>query len=336
MIKILKASAGSGKTWNLALEYIRTMLEARDSHAYRHILAVTFTNKATDEMKERILEKLHELSVRPEESDYFEKLVPSVCPDARTLRDASEELLCNILHDYSAFAVSTIDRFFQQTLKAFAREIGHFTSYSIELDKDSLLRECVDRLLDSLTDSQEHSRSLEWMTRETMSRLEDGDGFMLENTLRRIAGRFNSEEYRVALEESGADETVLYSDERLELLQSRCDQIAERFVTEVKEAAEAVAKAFDDAGVDMGDTASGFIGKYINKLLNASGPQALTVPTDAFRERVNDGPSRWFSKKNARLENMVTAAMISSVERLVDVFDSGFKVFNTIKSSVFM
>ena len=332
MIKILKASAGSGKTWNLALEYIRTMLEARDSHAYRHILAVTFTNKATDEMKERILEKLHELSVRPEESDYFEKLVPSVCPDARTLRDASEELLCNILHDYSAFAVSTIDRFFQQTLKAFAREIGHFTSYSIELDKDSLLRECVDRLLDSLTDSQEHSRSLEWMTRETMSRLEDGDGFMLENTLRRIAGRFNSEEYRVALEESGADEAVLYSDERLELLQSRCDQIAERFLAEVKEAAEAVAKAFDDAGVDMGDTASGFIGKYINKLLNASGPQALTVPTDAFRERVNDGPSRWFSKKNARLENMVTAAMISSVERLVDVFDSGFKVFNTALS----
>ena len=63
MIKILKASAGSGKTWNLALEYIKILLGAHDTHAYRHILAVTFTNKATDEMKERILEKLHEVGL---------------------------------------------------------------------------------------------------------------------------------------------------------------------------------------------------------------------------------------------------------------------------------
>ena len=332
MIKILKASAGSGKTWNLALEYIRTMLEARDSHAYRHILAVTFTNKATDEMKERILEKLHELSTRPEDSDYFEKLVPSVCPDARTLRDASGELLCNILHDYSAFAVSTIDRFFQQTLKAFAREIGHFTSYSIELDKESLLRECVDRLLDSLTDSQEHSRSLEWMIRETMSRLEQGDGFTLENTLRRIAGRFNSEEYRVALEESGADETFLYSDERLELLQSRCDQVIEIFVADSKAAAQAVADAFMNAGVDMGDTASHFIEKYVEKVRTASVSQVITPPTDAFRSRALQGPSGWFSKKNARLETEVTDDMVLAVERLIEVVDSGFKVYNTAQS----
>lgn len=332
MIKILKASAGSGKTWNLALEYIRTMLEARDSHAYRHILAVTFTNKATDEMKERILEKLHELSTRPEDSDYFEKLVPSVCPDARTLRDASGELLCNILHDYSAFAVSTIDRFFQQTLKAFAREIGHFTSYSIELDKESLLRECVDRLLDSLTDSQEHSRSLEWMIRETMSRLEQGDGFTLENTLRRIAGRFNSEEYRVALEESGADETFLYSDERLELLQSRCDQVIESFVADSKAAAQAVADAFMNAGVDMGDTASHFIEKYVEKVRTASVSQVITPPTDAFRSRALQGPSGWFSKKNARLETEVTDDMVLAVERLIEVVDSGFKVYNTAQS----
>lgn len=332
MIKILKASAGSGKTWNLALEYIRTMLEARDSHAYRHILAVTFTNKATDEMKERILEKLHELSVRPDESDYFEKLVPDVCPDVQTLRAASEELLCNILHDYSAFAVSTIDRFFQQTLKAFAREIGHFTSYTIELDKDSLLRECVDRLLDSLTDSMEHSRSLEWMTRETMSRLEEGDGFMLENTLRRIAARFNSEEYRVALEESGADETVLYSDERLELLQSRCVQIIERFTEDSKAAAQAVADAFTSAGVNMRDTSSRFMEKYVEKVRTASASQDITPPTDAFRAKALDVPAKWFSKKNAKLESKVTHDMVLAVARLVDVVDSGYKVYNTARS----
>lgn len=328
MIKILKASAGSGKTWNLALEYIKLMLRARDSHAYRHILAVTFTNKATDEMKDRILEKLHELSENPASSDYFCHLVPDVCPDEDALKAASGVLLCNILHDYSAFAVSTIDRFFQQTLKAFAREIGCFSSYSVELDKNSLLRESVDRLLDSLTDSPEHSRSLEWMVRKTMAQLEEGEGYRLDRTLRRIAERFNSEEYRVALEASGADESLLYSDDRLDLLQLRCDEIVSGFVSHVEAAADAVADAFADAGVDMDDTASRFMSKNIAKFRNLAPSRRLSVPTDAFRRRALD-PSEWFAKKNRHLEAMVSGPVTDAVEHFFDVFDGGFKVYNT-------
>lgn len=329
MIKILKASAGSGKTWNLALEYIKILLGAHDTHAYRHILAVTFTNKATDEMKERILEKLHELSKDPRKSDYYEKLVPEVCPDETTLRNAAGELLCNILHDYSAFAVSTIDRFFQQTLKAFAREIGHFSSYSVELDKASLIRESVDRLLDSLTDGKEHSRSLEWMIRKTMSQLEDGEGYRLDHTLRKVAERFNSEEYRVALEESGVDETVLYSDERLDLLQTRCDEIVERFISDVKAAAESVAGAFVAAGIEMGDTSAGFMEKNIAKFLALSASKPVQPPTAAFRKKAADGPAGWFARKNNHLEGRVTGAVTDAVDRFFGVFDAGFKVYNT-------
>ena len=337
MIRILKASAGSGKTWNLALEYIKTLLKARDSHAYRHILAVTFTNKATDEMKERILEKLHELSKDPKKSDYFVHLVPEICPDDVSLREAAEKLLCNILHDYSAFAVSTIDRFFQQTLKAFAREIGHFSSYAVELDKASLLKESVDRLLDSLTDSKEHSRSLEWMIRKTMSQLEDGEGYRLDYTLRKVAERFNSEEYRVALEASGADEAVLYSDERLDLLQTRCDDIIGRFALDVEGAAADVVSAFDEAGVDMEETSAHFMSKNIAKYTGASKLSSIPVPTEAFRRKALD-PSAWFARKNKHLENMVTGAVVRAVENFFEVFDAGFKVFNTalaLKSQVY-
>ena len=78
MIDIMKASAGSGKTWNLARQYIRLLLEKKDPYAYRHILAVTFTNKATDEMKERILTELHRLSSDPCASPYYGDFVPSV------------------------------------------------------------------------------------------------------------------------------------------------------------------------------------------------------------------------------------------------------------------
>ena len=102
-MKILKASAGSGKTYRLAHKYIDTLLSSDDRFVYRHILAVTFTNKATAEMKARILNTLHEEA--------------SVNPRAR-------RLLLDILHDYSAFSISTIDRFFQLALKSFSREIG--------------------------------------------------------------------------------------------------------------------------------------------------------------------------------------------------------------------
>ena len=123
MMEVDKASAGSGKTYTLAHTYMDLLT---DDLAYRHILAVTFTNKATAEMKERILRYLSE-------------------------DPAQRRKLVKILHDYSAFSVSTIDRFFQRTLKAFAREIGQVADYQVELDRESLIDEAMDRILDSLT-----------------------------------------------------------------------------------------------------------------------------------------------------------------------------------------
>ena len=119
MLKILKASAGSGKTYNLAKEYIRLIVGSDQPDAYRHVLAVTFTNKATDEMKRRILKELYKLATTPEESPYVGDLVPAVLPDVPALQKKASQQLSGILNDYSAFAVSTIDRFFQQTLRAF-------------------------------------------------------------------------------------------------------------------------------------------------------------------------------------------------------------------------
>ena len=128
MIRIVKASAGSGKTYRLALEYIRLLLSSRERLAYRSILAVTFTNKATDEMKRRIVKELHVLSRDPEKSPYLSSLVPGVIATKSELQKKCWFILTAILHDYTAFAVSTIDKFFQRTLKAFSREIGQFRS----------------------------------------------------------------------------------------------------------------------------------------------------------------------------------------------------------------
>ena len=129
-MNIIKASAGSGKTYRLSHTYIDYLLGSGDPWAYRHLLAVTFTNKATAEMKARILKDL---------------------AAAAKTNPKAQHYLVSILHDYSAFGVCTIDRFFQQTLRAFARELGQFSAYQVELDRKALVREAMDRVLDSLS-----------------------------------------------------------------------------------------------------------------------------------------------------------------------------------------
>ena len=163
MIKILKASAGSGKTFRLAYEYIRLLFSSEEPRPYVHILAVTFTNKATDEMKQRILKELFILSNDSSKSKYTPRLLgEGVCSSESEIKKKALRHLTAILHDYSAFSVSTIDRFFQHTLKSFAREIGQFASYRVELDKDSLVEESVERILDSLTEKD--TGMLAWLT----------------------------------------------------------------------------------------------------------------------------------------------------------------------------
>ena len=179
-MKILKASAGSGKTYRLSKTYRELLLGSKIPHPYRHILAVTFTNKATAEMKTRILQDLSELS----ESD----------PRARTL-------LTDLLHDYGAFSVSTIDRFFQQTLKAFSREIGQFADYQIELDKDALIAETMDRILDSLTEDKREL--LLWIRSSLEDTLEQGRRYRVDEGLQEIGKLLKNDEFRELAERFG-------------------------------------------------------------------------------------------------------------------------------------
>ena len=190
MLKIMKASAGSGKTYSLTRTYISLLLRNKDRYAYRHILAVTFTNKATDEMKSRILKELHIMATDTASSDYFDYFVPSHFPSAIELQEKAKEVLQDILHDYSAFAVSTIDKFFQQTLKAFSREIGQFASYQVELDKDSLVAESVDRILDSLTENS--GSLLKWLTANVLEQIEQGGRYSMDANLLKMALRLKS------------------------------------------------------------------------------------------------------------------------------------------------
>ena len=203
MIKIRKASAGSGKTHLLSQTYLDLL---RERYAYRHILAVTFTNKATAEMKERILRDLKKRS----ESD----------EDARIM-------LSDILHDYSAFSVSTIDKFFQRAIKAFAREIGQMSDYQVELDRDGLIAESMDRVQEQLTLND--TEVLLWLKNYMKSRLLSGDIIDTDNQLFDMGKR---------LKNAGIDDPSEFNRARLKKVRENCDKIIHEFHDDVWNAAK--------------------------------------------------------------------------------------------------
>ena len=205
-MKILKASAGSGKTYRLSHTYIDLLLQDWASNPYRHILAVTFTNKATGEMKSRILRDLAELA--------------KTDPRAKTL-------LTELLHDYGAFSISTIDRFFQQTLKAFSREIGQYADYQVELDKDSLIAEAMDRILDSLT--EDSGELLDWIRESLSDTLEQGRRYRVDEGLLEIGRLLKNDEFRELAEQEGVSGKEAFGKERLKRIRESCRDIIRDF-----------------------------------------------------------------------------------------------------------
>ena len=132
-LTVYKASAGSGKTFTLATEYIRLLVE--NPQSYRTILAVTFTNKATEEMKTRILSQLYGIWKQLPDSDrYLKAIEEKTGLSPETISERAGQGLANLLHNYNYFRVETIDTFFQSVLRNMARELDLTTNLRIGLN----------------------------------------------------------------------------------------------------------------------------------------------------------------------------------------------------------
>ena len=151
---VYKSSAGSGKTFTLVKEYLRLILPEPDH--FRHILAITFTNKAANEMKERVLGSLKELAGAPEErspsTTYH--LLPALIGETKLtegeIQRKAGEALRLILHDYSDFTIGTIDSFSHRIIRTFAHDFGLPVNFNVEIDSDELLTTAVDLLIDKV------------------------------------------------------------------------------------------------------------------------------------------------------------------------------------------
>lgn len=192
-LKILQASAGSGKTFSLTAHYLTLLLSGETK--YREILAVTFTNKATEEMKSRIMEVLKGFATADEEVKDYRELVLKAHPDLDevSLQQKSKRIYKRILHDYSRFSVSTIDGFVQKVIRGFAFELGLDSGYALEMNFEKVKNDLADRL-DQQLDT--NPNLLKWIIDLALDRINNNISWNYRTELTDLAGEIFKERYQ--------------------------------------------------------------------------------------------------------------------------------------------
>ena len=147
--QVYNASAGSGKTFTLVKQYLKVLLTSSDLFMFQKVLAITFTNKAAGEMKERVLSNL-EAFAEGDENDLLKIILSETALEATLIKERSKKILDAILQNYSAFSITTIDSFTHKIIKSFAYDLGLSLNFEVEMDAISLLNEAVDVLISKI------------------------------------------------------------------------------------------------------------------------------------------------------------------------------------------
>lgn len=198
MLKITKASAGSGKTFNLALEFIKMIFYEQKSLRTPHssILAITFTNKATEEMKERIVKELHLLARYGtqgiEKSKFMPLLVNDLKKSEQEISKMAQTALETLLNDFSEFNVSTIDSFFQNVLRSFAYEVDIIDRFGLELDDDYVLGAAVQAIPQGISSNP---GILDIIKNYTMSKMDNANSW---NIFKRSKSPYDTNIYTIS------------------------------------------------------------------------------------------------------------------------------------------
>ena len=299
-LTVYKASAGSGKTFTLASEYIT--LVVKNPQDYKKILAVTFTNKATQEMKTRILSQLYGIAHKlPDSQAYYEQVLRKTGFPELTIRENAAEALSLLTHHYNEFRVQTIDAFFQSVLRNLARELNLTANLRIDLNDEQVEAQAVDELINSLEEGEE---VLTWIRDYIDKNIEDDKGWNVIGQIKDFGKNIFKDFYKdhKAELDSRFREESFFDDFITDLRKIRKES-----PKKVKEQAGKLLQKISDAGVDIGYFIKGLCG-YITK-------QFENEPTDegpsANVLKCLDSPDNWLLKKCPAGEKERINALIS-------------------------
>lgn len=326
---VYKASAGSGKTFTLAVQYIRQLIE--DPYSYRRILAVTFTNKATTEMKERILSQLYGIATSLKSSDgYLKEIIKTSDKSVDEIRKAADTALKNIIHDYSRFRIETIDSFFQSVMRNLARELELGANMTIELNNTDVLSDAVDSMIEKL---DRMSPTLYWLLEYIEERIADDKRWNVSSEIKGFGRNIFDEAYiekGVALREKLKD--TKFIPQYRKKLQEKRESILDT-MKGFNEHFQEILNANRLNPTDLKNGARG-IGSYFNKI--ASGKLSNDVRNSTV-EKCLEGAENWTTKTSPHKDTIISLANQVLIQVLNDAENtrmSSNKVLNSCDMSL--
>ena len=301
---ILTASAGSGKTYSLAREYIYNTLRPQadeqlrgfNPFVYRTILAVTFTNKATEEMKSRILTQINNLATGLE-CEFLEELIAMTSLSEQKLRERAMKVRSAILHDYSRFAILTNDTFFQRIVRAFVKELGIDINYAIELDTAPIIQKSVETLIERMNKSDELE---EWLMEFAEENINEGKQWNIKKGIMQLKNELFKEHTKEAIDS--------IDKEHIKHMVTHYLTTAQQQIEEIKQVAQRASALISQSGYSHSDFSYGFTA-YFNAI--AAFDSQTKEPSQRVIGHCTDSATEWFKKSPKP-----TADMLSLAEQL--------------------
>ncbi|MDG5800909.1 UvrD-helicase domain-containing protein [Marinilabiliaceae bacterium ANBcel2] len=329
-LKIYKASAGSGKTFTLTQEYIELLFYNHSS--FRNTLAVTFTNKATAEMRARILTKLHNLS-NPEikNPDYLNNLKVRYKLSEENVRKKAKEILTLLLHDFSRFSISTIDSFFQRITRSFAREMGLPIGFRLEVETDQIMTEAIDRLILEM-DSPQYSEVKKWLIQYAKEQMENEKSWNISAELNKAGQEIFKENYQENASLLSAKVNDRYF---LTTYKKALEEIVNNIDISVKEIGEKVIKEIEKHGFNISSDFKGKSRSAVKVFKNMAERDDFMQPQKTAK--LLQGIDEWIPKTApAKIKNIVENLYNSSLKELTtkahELITNNIFDYNTAKA----
>ncbi|MGK7392805.1 MAG: UvrD-helicase domain-containing protein [Candidatus Cyclobacteriaceae bacterium M2_1C_046] len=313
---IYRSSAGSGKTYTLVKEYLLIALKNPDD--FRHTLAITFTNKAMQEMKSRILEYLHDfIECKPHAMK--QDLMDALDLDEQEFNKRCHILFNNILHKYSDFSISTIDAFFQRIIRSFTKELGIYGQYQLELDQDLVLLQATDDLIADLQENQDLTR---WIIQFAEEQLNEGKSWDIRKALMDL-GQEIFKEHFVTLENQ------LLNASEIKEFQKRLSEEVVKFHKTLENYSHQAFKAIKDNKLAPEEFSRGLNGalSFFNKIRKG----AYDEPSGAVRE-ASENIDKWVKKKCDRREILLSVSenhLMPLLNNCIDFYDTNSAKYNS-------
>ena len=325
-LTVYRASAGSGKTFTLAVEYISLLV--KDPENYQHILAVTFTNKATQEMKMRILSQLYGIANSLQSSQqYFNKVKEKTnMPDA-VIRNNARAALTLLIHRYNNFRILTIDAFFQQVLRNLAHELGQTANLRVDLNNEEITEKAVDQMIESLEKGQP---VLQWISTYINNSIEDDNGWNIIGKIKTFGTNIFKDFYKAheaTLKEqlSNADDFKVYET----TLRKRRNDIRKTFNGK----ARSLLNEIKNANLDIPSNYRSGLYKYLTD--SAIAP-LTNKPLKAGVLKANESPQNWTSSKCAKadkqqIQTLAAEVLSAQLNELIAYNNDNWNEFQSIQ-----